>query len=591
MKINKRMKKRYNIIFNAEKPTSEEVAKHQDFDALMKQFEADEPAAIAPSGRVINMRRWGLVAASMAAVVMMTFAIQQQFFPNAFKNFATENSKQPFVNPPIQNLEMPFERVEIDAEEGGEVVMEDGTKLILPKDAFINKNGEKISGTVRLDYRQFQDLSDIFLSGIPMRYDSANATYQMSTVGMMELKGFNNEKPVLINPEKRIGVQLATVQDLTSIKDYNVYRLDVAAENWEYKSIDKVSFVVDKATQKRIDAALAESEIVKNIAKTQDKINILKDSKSTIESELLVGFNLEKPMPPQEPNPNNFVLDFDFSDFEEPINDSSTYNANAYLTEYKDVLWEVSANQKAAYEMAISGTIWNKVDLQPINNQQFKLKLASGSRKVVLILTPVLKGEELAIAKAKYRTALIDYNQQLATYRNENKADIANSDNENTAAISELKAEMLKLQSAYSRARVSAMKTMQLDLKNQKIVNQFEINQFGVWNCDKPQLIENREISAKFENANGKAIAFYMVYVANKSKGIVQRFYTNQKVVINYNEKDENILWLVTKNGAIAVADNEEFQKIGDKKQHVFTLKNAPEAIQNKSDLKQILGL
>jgi hypothetical protein len=588
------MKKRYNIIFNAEKPTSEEIAKHQNFDALMKQFEVEKPATIVPKRR-LGMRRWALVAASFAAIVVVSFAIQRQFFSTIFNSNSSENIAVPFVNPPIEDLEMPFESVEIDAENGGEIMLSDGTRLILPKAAFINKNGEKISGTVRLDYRKFQNLSDIFLSGIPMQYDSANATYQMSTVGMMELEGFYKNEPILINPKKAISVQLASIQDLEKIEAYNVYYLNETAKNWEYKAVDKFELVLDAATQKRIDAALSESEIVKNIAETQGEIKAIRNKNKVSETTFDGEFgdnkmNLEKPMPPKAPNPNNFVLDFDFSDFEQPINDSSTYNANAYLTEYEDVIWEVSADQQTAYEKAISGTIWNNVDLQAINNQQFKLRLASGSRKVELILTPVLEAEELAIAQAKYRIALADYNSKIRANQSGIQADSELSEADELA-IKALEKEMANLQTAYSKARIAAMKTMNLDLRNQKIINQFEVNQFGIWNCDKPKLVENRQVSAKFQDATGKAVDFYMVYIANKTKGNVQRFYTNQKIAINYNESDENILWLVTKDGAIAVADNAEFEKIGNKKQHIFTLKNAPNFVQNKADLKQILGL
>ncbi len=584
------MKKRYNIIFNAEKPTSEEIAKHQDFDALMKQYEANEPATIVAKRRIGGMRRWALVAASFAAIVVVTFAIQQQFFPTFFNNKIVETIDTPFINPPIENLEMPYEIVEISTEEGGEFIMEDGTRLILPKDAFVNENGEKISGTVRLKYRKFEGLSDIFLSGIPMKYDSANATYQMSTIGMMELQGFHENKAVYFDKAKKANVQLSSVQNLDKIEDYNVYYLNEQVKNWEYKTVDKVSLVVDAATQRRIDAALSESEIVKNIGLTQSKIKALKAPKTNHESAFFSEFNLEKPMPPKAPNPNNFVLDFDFSDFENPINDTSTYNANAYLTEYKEVIWEVSADQEVAYEQAISGTIWNNVDLQTLNNQQFKLRLASGSRRVELILTPVLKAEELAIAQAKYRTALINYNQKLANFNAQNEVDVVLSEADKLK-IEALELEMAKLQQAYSKARIKAMKSLQLDLKNQKIINQFEINQFGIWNCDQPKLIQNRTISAKFQDASGKAVDFYMVYIANKTKGNVQRFYTNQKVAIEYNKNDENILWLVTKEGAIAVADKLEFDKIGSKNQHIFTLKNTPTLVQNKSDLKAILGL
>ncbi|NJN77152.1 MAG: hypothetical protein HC803_01520 [Saprospiraceae bacterium] len=271
------MKKLYDIRINSKKPTKEEVDKYRDFDALLKQFEAEtERPKVVQMQRKTPFKRWALVAASLTALVFVTYAIQQNFFGE--RNI--EQAAQPFINPPLKALKTEFSELKINVQEGGEFTMDDGTKIFIPKDAFVDASGALIFGTVVLQYRKYQDIADIFLSGIPMQYDSANVRYDMASVGMMELYGISDGLMVDIHPKKNLSIQLVAQTDLNQIKDYNVYQLDTMAKNWKYVTLDDVTIQLDAATKKRIDAALTESEIVKNIALIHNQLANLEAEKA-----------------------------------------------------------------------------------------------------------------------------------------------------------------------------------------------------------------------------------------------------------------------------------------------------------------------
>lgn len=594
------MKKLYDIRINPEKPSSEEVAKHMDFDALLKEFEAAEkqrPKVVQMRQRPV--RRWILVAASFALVVMATFAIQRVFF----KSESLEQVAQPFINPPIKSIEKSFSTLEIDTEEGGEFVMEDGTKIYVPKNAFVDASGTIILGTVSLKYRKFQDIEDIFLSGIPMQYDSANVRYNMASVGMMELVGVYDNQVVDILPNKYLTVELVAQTDLNQVKNYNVYQLDTVAKNWKFVDVDDITLDLDEATSKRIDAALAESEIVKKIASNHSTLAQLEREK-TAEIQSINARKLpQKPSPPYQPNEGGFILDFDLSafaneieghfdtDFEQDRTATSAEYEGEDLTQYANVMWSVSTDQERAYNKATSDIVWRSVKLNKINENRFKLELATGQTKVELFVSPVLNGQQLDAANAKYREALADYEEALAIYQRDIKPKIEVIENDYANRISSLTQEMAVLQRSYNKARITAMRAIDLDLQNQKIVNRFKVSQFGIWNCDKPETIENRTVKAKFQDKDGAPIDYYMVYVADKNSGRVQRFYTTQRTEITYNPKAENVLWLVSKNGKIAVAKSSEFDKIGNSKRFTFTLEKLSQQVSSKEDVRRILGL
>ncbi len=593
------MKKLYDIRINSKKPSSAEVAKYKNFDALLKEYDNTKKQSKVVPLRSLSFKRWALVAASFVAFVFVTYAIQQVVFKDIFNLKTTKSVVQPYINPPLKTVETKFFDLEVDAQIGGEFTMNDGTKIFIPKNAFVDMQGTVIGGMVVLRYYKYQDIADIFLSGISMQYDSANIQYNMGSSGMMALYGDYKGSPINIHPSKNLAVQLVAQANLSNINDYNVYQLNTKAKNWDFVALDEVRIEFDEATNKRIEAALAESEIVKNLAKANLQLKQLETQKATVTQQFEQHSLPIKPTKPHQPDPNNFVLDLDLSafasdpDFESGgvFHDTTMYNSNAFLAQYAGMMWEVSANQKTAYDLAISDIEWQNVKLEKVDNQRFRLKLSNGSKKVTLVVMPILSSKELAQLNEKYQEQLTIYNRQLTEYEQKIEPKLERLDAEYDEQITNLETEITNLQRSYNKIRIEAMRTMNLDLNNQKIVNQFKINQFGVWNCDKPEPSEKRTVQANFQDADGKPVNYYMVYVADKNNGQVQRFYTNQKTEISYNPKSDNVLWLVSKDGQIAVAKSSEFQKIGTQKYFTFTLEKTKEHIENKEAVKRILGL
>ncbi|NJN77153.1 MAG: hypothetical protein HC803_01525 [Saprospiraceae bacterium] len=248
-------------------------------------------------------------------------------------------------------------------------------------------------------------------------------------------------------------------------------------------------------------------------------------------------------------------MDFDLSGFMQgkefapggELHDSTMYNVNEHLTKYENVMWEVSADQKRHYELAISDIVWDNVKLDKVDNQRFRLRLSNGSKAVQLIIYPILKGRDLAAAQSEYERQLTAYEIALAKYNTIAAPEMETLEAKYASKSAALQKEIVSLQRSYNKARIEVMRSMDLELENQTIVNRFKVTQFGIWNCDKPEEASKRTITAKFQDENGKPVDYYMVYVADKNNGRVQRFYTNQKTEITYNPNSENVMWLVSK--------------------------------------------
>ena len=113
-----------------------------------------------------------------------------------------------------------------------------GSKIVIPKNAFLDKEGKPIKGSVKLIYREFTNPFDIYLGGIPMVYnDSAGIEQVFETAGMFEINAYSQQQPVYPNPENKIQVQMNSFQ---KGNEYNVYQLDTVTGKWTDLGKDKV---------------------------------------------------------------------------------------------------------------------------------------------------------------------------------------------------------------------------------------------------------------------------------------------------------------------------------------------------------------
>ena len=221
----------YNFKINPPQPSSEDIEKHKDFDALLQKFqETPLPAEKEPTRkpRVV----WLKYAAAAAAVIMLgVFAqrlLQEGNTLTEEEHFAT----LPFINPPLTNIKPTFASQKVNANQGGVYEYNNGSKLIVPAAAFVSDDGKMVEGDVDIKYREMHDFVDFFLSGIPMTYDSAGTKYILESAGMVEIYAEQNGQRLKMQPGKEIKVELISYINMPRLNvspKYNIYKLDAVS--------------------------------------------------------------------------------------------------------------------------------------------------------------------------------------------------------------------------------------------------------------------------------------------------------------------------------------------------------------------------
>jgi hypothetical protein len=158
-----------------------------------------------------------------------------------------ETKKEPIQENQIQNTSLftvPFEDIQIETTlyhvnttKDTVLMYKTGSKIVIPKDAFLDKDGKPIKGEVELSYREFNNAMDVYIAGIPMAYDSAGTEMVFETAGMLEINAELQGQSLGVNPANKIEVQMSSFQPGT---EYNLYRLDPANGEWTYTGKDKV---------------------------------------------------------------------------------------------------------------------------------------------------------------------------------------------------------------------------------------------------------------------------------------------------------------------------------------------------------------
>ena len=137
-----------------------------------------------------------------------------------------------FINPPIKELNVPKESFTVSAQLGDTLFYKSGSILIFPKNSFVDASGNIIKGDVKVEYREFSDPFDFFVSGIPMDYDSSGVNYQFESSGMCEVVAFQNNNPVFVNQNAQPEINMVSG---TNSPSHNLYQLDTIKRNWMCK--------------------------------------------------------------------------------------------------------------------------------------------------------------------------------------------------------------------------------------------------------------------------------------------------------------------------------------------------------------------
>lgn len=132
---------------------------------------------------------------------------------------------------PIDGLEVPVRTFKIDANNSSTIELPNGGSIVFQKDAFVDAGGNKISGEVEVEWQEFHSLTDIVLSGIPMKYDSAGVEHDFVSGGMFTIAAKHEGEKVDLADGKSATVNLASYNDTEC---FNFYQLDEKSGDWSY---------------------------------------------------------------------------------------------------------------------------------------------------------------------------------------------------------------------------------------------------------------------------------------------------------------------------------------------------------------------
>ncbi len=272
------------------------------------------------------------------------------------------------ILPPLEKG-TPFISKSFDAEKGVVFHQPTGTHIVIPSNALVDENGEKVKGKVTLKFREFQNAREIFLSGIPMQFGEDRSDY-FSSAGMMELRVTQNDKPLKLTKDKSVAVELASAINPTS--NYKLFKLE-EDKNWD----NGTTFETLKNTRR--DEAMANLP-----ARPSRPIDPLADS-------------------------TDFIFEL-----------ISDYKRMPHLSIWKNVKWKFrKSNDELAPQQALR-IGWDKIKIEPLNDGENSFKLdfsmsqADYSGKIVtvtysMIASPELTGRELAKATKKFEKEMENY--------------------------------------------------------------------------------------------------------------------------------------------------------------------------------------
>lgn len=579
----------------------EEINSHKDFGELIKSFKKQSIEKARSDVSFLKNKKITYTAIIAGATILCTVTYFSVFKNNKAKqttydkittipfqtNTQNSKSKKAFIAPPISKLNVPYQKFKLKNDQGATLVTQSNSKIKIPKNAFIDKKGETIIGDVEIQFREFHDQADIVASGIPMKYDSAGIQSHLESAGMIDIKGFQNNEPIFINPKKEITVELQSTQ---SADKFNMYALDTVAQNWIYLHRDnslmgQLEKKGVKRTFSQVDSVMNENVITKKLRKQIDeiplKIDIEKATYSKKINQLPKSIEPTKPAKAIEGRPK-FQLDVSAKEFPE-------------LATFKNMVFEVGSENKN-YNSNLSEITWSSAEISEGTHRgkNYLLTLKLRDRVEKLIVYPALTGKDYDEAIKVYDTKYSEYKNVLAKRLAEEKRLKLEFEKKQAEYIAQQK----KLNDDLVKERIKIRQVQEKELanqfnsigNNQKVVRVFQISNFGIYNSDCPNTLPSGEVlhPIYLVNVNTPLLNVSNTYLICKDKNLVYNI--NPKEPLRFNPNEKYSLCIIA-NGKTYLCNDETFSKNTSNKQNKINLIELNSDIDNVHDFKKALGI
>lgn len=576
------MEQRYTFHVDPDRPSEEQIARHRDFQAVLARHRASS-RSVRRDRNLRRVRRATAIAAALALLVLVPLLLTNPAGPEWSPQQAEAHfAGQPLVNPPLPKLDPVYRQQTLRAEESHQIRLSSQATLNIPADAFADASGQAVRGDVLLKYRQMNDPVDFFLAGIPMHYDSAGQRYQLESAGMVEVLAEQEGRPLRMRRQKPMQVQLVSQvywQPGAARPEFNIYYLDTAKGRWIYQEPARQRW--EGWPDERSAAA---SELV---------LTRLEDQLQNIQQEARQGRQaLEQEFPLPEPPAKPYALRPDLPTFELDLADDALVLQQAdgqavgpeerrrLQEQYANTTWQV-APQSANVDTRAFNVQWQGFRLQQLSSFTYRLTLVHEAREQELLVHPVLTGEALARAKAEYQAAQDEYEQALA---------------QREARIDPLLAQLedqveRQREQAWSDYRSALAKLEERDLTTDQVATTLQLSRFGIWNVDYPVRPKTPRVKARFVNAQGSPIQGRTAWLADRAHNTVFRYYAAKGTPLHLDPDGQQVLWVVTENGRLAVLRREDLDNLASQEEATLVLEEVEDEPESPEALREILRI
>ena len=524
--------------------TDEEAMQYKDFN---KVVELSATTGNKPYGK------WGLAAGSVVLVALIALLA----WPDAEPAKPLHNaSYQTHYEAALSGEEIVAEviLVTVEVDRTTTLVTASSTEFHIPANALLDANGKPVAGEVEFRYRDFLDQKEVFLSGIPMTYDTVGITTHFESAGMFELLAYQNDKPLFIAPDKPIDVVFQTKET----GDYfNVYYLQPEEGKWDFRGKDRSGYSKE-------ELAAVEEELA------HSKTAMALDSIRQEQLVLNATANRSKPRKPEKADEDayRFSIKVNFQEYPE-------------LEAFDNLKFEVRKGD-TDFKPEYASEQWDKATVDQDADEFFKVCFTNKDHGRVCFLTKPV------VPKENYKEAMTHYKKLVAEHHELRK----NIEEKNRS----LKREMAALTAELEREKIVALKQRSGVLAGEvrgAVTRNFQMSEFGVWNCDYARDLTNaRVLAVKFVDAAGKSTSFQTVFLVDRDRNMVIS-YTGKIPNVRYDTEANNMLWAVSNDGlSVSFVSVDQLGGIPpDAEEHTFRVSNMTSSTFSKMSAEEILNL
>ncbi|MFT3909309.1 MAG: hypothetical protein QM737_07795 [Ferruginibacter sp.] len=529
------------------------------------------------------------IAAGIAALLI--FNSRQNIFQNkpsinTINDVAVlqqKDTSHPFINPPVAGINVPLSEYNLDAEKGDTLYYPSGSIIYFPPSAFVDGSGNPIKGNVKISYREFADPVDFFVSGIPMQYDSAGKQYNFESSGMCEINAYKDGKAVFVNQRAKPEINLS-VKNKSPL--HNLYFLDTANRKWEFIGKDLITGVknngsVKAVVQKDYSAGMPVKPVVPRKADdAHQSFSITVDPNSFIE-----------------------LLAYDHLKFE--VVDESTFKGSDSYEEWEDVkldrtpkegIYNVTFTNKRRkvtykvrpvledkdYDAALS--VFKEKNL--VYERALKERLRSeqglpdsGSQKNNTL--PNIVDDKIAW-NDKIKTLVDARNKKMNTLKKMKAASIGSD----TIPSEQWMQEQLQL---LKSKQPKMWKILDDAALSREVIRSFDINKFGVWNCDNPVYQQTEPLFSRYTDSLNNTIYLRNVAVIYKGFNGILQF--PQPEHIRVIPMQANMIWGILDSSFyyFSYKDFAAARIQRDTKSFTFRMRKADKQIRSYDEIRELV--